>query len=113
MLLLLPKKQAQYTCQRIKCVIRKPIKRATYKFKLLVMGLVTSLEYLNIEAPPEVLQAWAVLTSKSHTYTEEDILQLITNVNEKDLYALIVHGIFYYDTDGWKIMDCDDNDLLV
>lgn len=112
MLLLLPKKQAQYTCRRIKLVIRKSIKRTHDRFKLLVMGLVTSLEYLNIEAPPEVLQAWSVLNSKSHTYTEDEVLQMITNVSEKDLYSLIVHGIFYYDTDRWQIMDCDDNDLF-
>lgn len=112
MLLLVPKRRAMYTCQRIRCVIRKSIKDTHNRFKLLIMGLVTSLEYDDISAPPEVVVAWSILASKSCSYTDEEILRIIRNVSDTDLCSLIIHGLFFYDTENWAILDCDDVDIL-
>lgn len=78
------------------------------------MGLLSSLEYSDIEAPPDVMTAWSLLKSKStqHAYTEDSIIHIIRNVLDQDLCSLIVNGLFYYDVDNIKILDCDDIDYI-
>lgn len=113
--LLPPRQEAIKICKCIRLTIRKSIKKTNYRFSLLLMGLLSSLEYSDIEAPADVEAAWTMLRSSSspHSYTEDIIMHTIRNVHDQDLISLIVHGIFYYDIENNKILDCDDNDIIM
>lgn len=115
-MMLLPKQQARNACERIRTLLRGSIKNTHYRFRLLVMGLISSFEYVDIEAPPQVTAAWSMIGSKfkqnNSIIDEMEILRLINGIHDQDLISLIVHGLFYYDTQEWAILDADGNDIL-
>lgn len=111
MAMLLPKLQSELACYRIRNTIYKSIKDTDVRFRLLIMGLVSHMEWEDINTPPDVLFAWSVLTS-DYTYTVEHILHIIRHISDDDLRSLIVHGIYYCDIENSRILDCDDVDIM-